>query len=160
MPKSSKLVIGAALCAVLATTTVAYARVSRVQKDVATQRLAHMNLQAFQLGVLAQMMQGRQPYDPELAVAAADALASLAQQDWTTYLLPGTSSGEIETSRAAASIWTNMDDFLARKQGLADATDQMLAAAGDGLEALTAQMGAVTEACGQCHRDYRVIPAN
>lgn len=137
---------------------VALAATDRELQDAANARLSHMNLQAYNLGIIAKMVQGRNDYDAALALAAAESLASLARADWQVYLLPGTAAGQLETSRAAPVIWESPDDFAARKQAFADAADLMVEAAGQDLDAIRTTLSAVTESCGQCHRTYRSIP--
>lgn len=128
------------------------------QRDAAAARLANMNLQAFNLGIIGRMAQGRTDYDAATAKAAADNLAALAQGDWSIYFPQGTSADEIESSRAEPAIWQNWDDFNANKQIFVEAADTMAAAASTDLDSLRGAMVGLTEACGGCHRDYRRIP--
>jgi len=119
-------------------------------------RQAHMDLYAFNLGVLGGMAQGALAYDAGAATAAADNLVALASINQTTYWLPGTESGAVEGSRAKAELWSGIDDLMAKNAVLVAAAAAMQVAAGTDLVSLQAAMGPLGGACGACHMSYRV----
>jgi len=119
-------------------------------------RHAHMDLYAFNLGVLGGMAQGAVAYDAGAATAAADNLVALASINQTNYWLPGTESGAVEGSRTKVELWSAMDDLTARQAALVDAAAAMQAGAGTDLVSLQAAMGPLGSACGACHMAYRV----
>ena len=119
-------------------------------------RKAHMALQAFNIGPLAAMAKGEADYDASAAAAAARNLAMLTAMDVARYYPEGTASGEIEGTRALAAIWQTPDDFNAKWQDLGTATAALAESAGAGLDELKSALGPVGQACGGCHKTYRV----
>lgn len=118
-------------------------------------RQAHMDLYSFNLGIIGSMAKSEIPYDATVASAAAANLASLATLDQSAYWLPGSAAGSVDKTRALPEIWKNMAGFEASEAALMEATVGLQAAAGENLEALQAQLGAVGKACGECHKLYR-----
>ncbi|SHI32447.1 c-type cytochrome [Wenxinia saemankumensis] len=135
------------------------ATIAAAQSDpleaAAEARESHMHLYQTNLGVLGGMARGNMDYDAEAAQAAADNLASLSDLDERFYWVEGSSSEEIDDTRALPAIWENMDDFMAKSDALHEAAVAMAEVAGDGVEAVQAQMGALGGACGSCHETYR-----
>ena len=118
-------------------------------------REGHMKAYALHLGALGGMAKGDIAYDAEMASAHAGELAALAGLAQTGYWQEGTSSDELEGSRALPAIWEDMADFDAKKEALHQAAMQLETAAGEGQEQLQAAFGAVGGACGACHKAYR-----
>ncbi len=120
----------------------------------ARERLMHV--QAYHLSIIGPMAQGEAEYDAALAGEAAANLASLAQLASAGYLWPeGSSSAELEDSRALPAIWENTEDFQAKAAALEEATATLASAAGTDLASLQGALGAVGQACGACHEAYR-----
>ena len=118
-------------------------------------RKAHMQLYAHNLGVLGAMAKGEAEYDADAAGAAASNIAALSKLSQNTYWAAGTSSDDVEGSRALPAIWENIPDVIEKAQALTAAADGAAAEAGNGLEALQASMGPLGKACGGCHEDYQ-----
>ncbi len=118
-------------------------------------RHAHMQLYAFNLGALGAMAKGEMDYDAATATAAANNLATLAKLDQSRYWAPGTSADEVEGSRALPAIWEKSEDVGQKAADLVAATEAMAAAAGDGVEAIQANMRDLGGACSACHKAYR-----
>jgi cytochrome c556 len=140
--------LGGALCATLAS----------AQEDgnpAVKARQSQMSLQAFNLGILGQMAQGKADYDAEAAQAAAANLAALTATDWRAYFPEGTADGEVPDTEALPAIWEDMADFEAKKQAVADAAAALAEAAGTDLDALKGAMPGVANACSACHKTYR-----
>ena len=146
------LIVGAAAAAI-ATTALAQ---QSPQETAVKARQAHMTLYSANLGVLGAMAQGNMDYDAERAQMAAGNLAALAQLHQGLYWLPGTSHEEIESSRTLPALWENGEEARAYGMALAEAAVAMEAVAGDGVEALQANLGAIGRNCGGCHEDFRL----
>lgn len=114
-------------------------------------RQAHMQLYAHNLGILGGMAQAKIDYDAELAQIAANNLAAVASLDETTYWVDGTAEG----TKARPAIWENMDDFMAKQDGMTAAAAAMAEVAGTDLASLQGAMGDLGGACSACHREYR-----
>jgi len=120
-----------------------------------TARKAHMQLYAFNLGVLGNMVRGNIPFDAAASQAAADNLAALSQLSQANYWLPGSDAENLEGSRLKPELFDNVDDAVAKGQALSEAA-VALAGMADTLDGLRAGIGPVGGACGACHRAYRV----
>ena len=118
-------------------------------------RQAHMQLYAFNLGILGGMAQGEVEYNADVAQAAADRLAALATMNQGAYWLPGSDSDSLEGSRALPAIWEPGSKAGEIGAGMAEGALAMQAAASTGVEGIQANMRAVGGACGACHEDYR-----
>jgi cytochrome c556 len=150
MPLASRTLVAALATALLAGTAVA-----QDANPAIAARKAHMDLYAFNLGIVGGMARGNVPYDAAAATAAAGNLAALAKLDQSRYWPEGTSSLDTSESRALPELWDNIPDAVAKGQALAAAADAFAAQAGGGLEALQAGLGPVGQACGACHESYR-----
>ena len=119
-------------------------------------RKAHMQLYAFNLGVLGGMAKGEVEYNADAASAAAANLSALTKLDQMAYWVPGTDSDSVEGSRSLAKIWDNVPDVVSKSEALAAAAATMEGAAGGGLESLQSAMGPLGGSCGDCHKAYRL----
>lgn len=111
---------------------------------------------SFNLSILGDMAKGEVDYDAERAQTAADRLTKLTDLDQAGYWPEGTSSDQVEQSRALPAIWENMEEFRSGFEKLHEATLSMRDVAGNGREAVAGQMKALGDACGACHEDYRM----
>ncbi|MAM60597.1 cytochrome c [Maritimibacter sp. UBA3975] len=118
-------------------------------------RQATMQLYAFNLGTIGAMAQGNMDYDAEAATAAAQNLVKLSSMNQGPMWAPGTSTDDIEGTRALPAIWTDMDGVIEKAVALNEAAAAMETAAGESLESLQGAMGALGGACGDCHKAYR-----
>lgn len=140
-----------ASAAALTLGTVAFAGGHADQDPAVTARQAHMQLYAHNIGILGAMAQGKADYDADLAQVAATNLAAVAALDERTYWVEGTAEG----TKALPAIWENMDDFMAKQDGLTNAAAVMAEVAGTDLASLQGAMGDLGGACSACHREYR-----
>ncbi|WP_210529827.1 c-type cytochrome [Rubellimicrobium arenae] len=125
-------------------------------QDIAVEiRQGHMLNYAANLMVVGGMAQGQRDYDAAAAQVAADNLFHLASINQAHYWPEGTSNADMEDSKALPAIWENMDDFNAKQANLLQAVTALQGAAGTDLAALQGAMGAVGQACGACHQNYR-----
>ena len=118
-------------------------------------RKAHMQLYAFNLGILGGMARGNAEYDAEAASAAAANMAALTSMAQAAYWPMGTDNESMEGTKALPNLWTDFAGAAKIGGDLAAASAALAETAGDGLEALQAGMGPVGGACGACHRTYR-----
>lgn len=118
-------------------------------------RQSHMQLYAFNIGMLGAMAKEETPYDAAAAGNAANNLASLATLSQAGYWLPGSDSDSVEGSNALAAIWAADSKIGEKGKDFVDAVMAMQAAAGTDLGALQGAIGALGKGCGGCHESYR-----
>ncbi|MGZ9812373.1 c-type cytochrome [Pseudoroseicyclus sp. H15] len=119
-------------------------------------RQSHMVLQQTFLMPLGGMAQGNIPYDAETAGLAAANLAAVSSVDPFLYFPEGTSSADMEGTRALPAIWEDPEGFAAAWDALDVATAELASVAGNSLEELQGAFGPVGMSCGGCHRNYRM----
>jgi cytochrome c556 len=124
-------------------------------EELLTARHGYMLMLANQLAPLGAMAKGEAPYDAAAAEKAAQSLAALASVDTSMVWAPGTEAGALADSAALPEIIANAGDREARFAELKTAANPLAAAAGTGHDGLKAAMGAVGQACGGCHKQYR-----
>ncbi len=118
-------------------------------------RQAQFQLYAHNLAVLGGMAQGKIDYDAAMAQTAADNLFHITRHDQGRMWPEGTSTADTDATRALPAIWDNLDDFTAKFADLQDASVALRDVAGDGLDTMRPAVGALGDACGACHEDYR-----
>lgn len=119
-------------------------------------RQAAMQLNAFYLGQLGAMAKGEVEYDADAAKAAADSLAAVAALSQQAMWPEGSDNGALGDGTAALPvIWTNMDGFRADAEELKAAAEALAVLAGESVDGLRSGMGAVGQACGACHKEFR-----
>ena len=122
-------------------------------------RQAVMRLNSFNLGLLGAMAKGEAPYDAKVAAAAANNLLAIANMDNAAMWPAGSGAdapGLADKTRAKPEIWSTYPEITEKQQALTDALTTMAAAAGEGLDAVRANMGAVGDGCKGCHESFRV----
>lgn len=119
-------------------------------------RKAHMQLYAFNLGILGAMAKGEMDFNADIATEASGNLASLTTFGQMAYWPPGTTNADLgpEVTRALPAAWENIPDLISKGQAMAAAAAKLSENAGT-LEGLQANMGDVGKACGACHKPYR-----
>lgn len=118
-------------------------------------RQSHMELYAFNLGILGGMARGNAEYDADAAMAAAANMAALTSLAQGAYWPMGSDNASAEGTRALPNLWTDFTGAAKIGGDLAAASQALAAVAGDGLEALQGAMGPIGGACGACHKTYR-----
>lgn len=152
MKLTRSIILGSAAAAV--GSTVVYAA-SHSDLPLAVQaRLHHMELFEFTLGSLVPMARGQVDFDAEAAQRAADNLNLIAQIDTTAYWPEGTSTEDLEGTRALPEIWADIPSVLAEVEKLQTATAALAESAGT-LDGVRATLGPVGGACTSCHEKYR-----
>lgn len=156
MVRSTFSALGAlAAAAVIGLATMAPAQDGATLPPQVHARQSLMGLYQYYLMPLGGMAQGKVPYDAEVAQSAAANLATLAKMPIFDMWPAGTSTSDIEGTRALPAMWDNLDDVVAKIGALGAAADAMTVAAGTGADALKAAMGPLGAACAGCHQPYR-----
>lgn len=133
----------------------AFAQDKEIERAVSA-RQSLMTLFSFNLGPLGEMAKGQMDYDAETATTAAENLAALAKIDQSGMWPEGSGTEALgDETEALRVIWENHDDFTEKRDALEEATAEFASAAGQDLDALRAGIGAVGDACGACHEDFR-----
>ncbi len=123
-----------------------------------TARQALMQVYAFNLGQLAAMVKGQAPYDATAASNAAGNLMAAAKMKNGAMWPKGSDAGQADLAgktRAKPDIWAAGSKIGEASMALAMAAEKLAGEAGNGLDALKANFGAVGGACGGCHKPFR-----
>jgi len=142
-----------------ATTIATFAQDELAFANQVDARQSFMHVYRFNLGMLGAMARGDAPYDAELASAAANNLLAASKMNNRAMWPAGSdmnAAGYEGVSFAKAEIWSADSEVGAKSQALTEALEAMAAVAGDGLDAVRANMGAVGNGCKGCHELYRV----
>ncbi len=145
-------------CAGMVTTSAAMAEDFPFKKQIKA-RQAFMQLYAYNLGLLGAMAKGEADYDAKVAAAAANNLQAAAQMDNSTMWPEGSDASVAELdgkTRAKPEAWTTFPEVSEKHKKLSEVLTTMAAEAGNGLDAVKANMGAVGKACKGCHESFRV----
>ena len=119
-------------------------------------RRAAMTLQSWYAGPLFQMAKGAMEYDAEMAKTYAANLDAVVNIEAAAMWSEGTDNAAYEgKTRALPEIWTTWPEAGKKAQALVDASADLAAVAGEGLDALRSKIGAVGNACKGCHDDFR-----
>lgn len=118
-----------------------------------------MAYRAIQLGTLGAMAKGEVPYDAAAAQKAADNLMAALTIDASMLFPPGSDNAANPASRTLAALWAEGSGIGDKAKATGDAATALQAAAGTGLDAMTAALDPVGAACTACHKAFRV-PAN
>ncbi|MCG6901909.1 MAG: cytochrome c [Rhodobacter sp.] len=154
MAYNHNVLLGLVAAAFTATAALAGSHTSGQAEKAVKARKAHMGLNAFNLGILGAMAKGEVEFNADVAQGAANDLAALAMMSQASYWPEGSSSDDMEGTRALPVAWTDMAGIIEKAQALGAATTAMAAAAGT-LEGVQAAIGPVGAACGACHKVYR-----
>lgn len=107
-------------------------------------------------GALFAMAKGDVEYNAEAATTHAKNLEILANMDTSSMWLPGSSKeGRKGKTRALPVIWTTFPAIGEKSQAFKDASAKLAMAAGDGIDGLRANIGALGASCKGCHETYR-----
>ena len=137
----------AALAAAAAATSVL------AQSDPIATRMALMKGNNDNARNVSQMIRGQQPFDPAKVDAAFAQWAETAQK-LPAQFPPDSKTGQ--KSRAAPAIWDHKQDFDAKAAAFGKAVAENRAKARNSLEDLKVAFAPVSDACDNCHKDYRL----
>ncbi len=121
-------------------------------------RQAVMKLYSFNLGILGAMAKGEMDYDADLAKSSADNLLATAKMKNGAMWPQGSdmaTAGNENLTWAKAVIWSSFPEVGEKHQALTDAAIKMAAEAGNGVDAIRANIGAVGGSCKACHDSFR-----
>jgi cytochrome c556 len=121
-------------------------------------RQSGMTLYAYNLGLLGAMAKGSTPYDAKIATEAAHNLLSVSLMKNSTMWPAGSdidAPGLANKTRAKNKIWSNFPEVGEKHQTLTENLTNMSLVAGDGVEAIRANIGSVGKACKGCHEQFR-----
>jgi len=124
--------------------------------DTIKARQGYYKLVGHNAGVLFGMAKGDIEYDAEKAAAHAANLEALSNMNASS-LFPAGSSKEDRPgkTRALAKIWTTFPAIGEKSKAFGEATTKIAASAGNGLDALRADIGGLGASCKGCHENYR-----
>ncbi|MGI9202750.1 MAG: c-type cytochrome [Woeseiaceae bacterium] len=152
------LLVTLATVALGASTFVTFAQEEYPYQNQIEARQAVMNVYRFNLGMLGAMAKGEMPYDAGMASDAANNLKAAANMRNGAMWPAGSdmsAPGLANMTAAKPDIWSNMSDVGEKSQALKAAVEAMSAAAGNGLDALRSNMGALGDGCKGCHEPFR-----
>jgi cytochrome c556 len=116
------------------------------------QRQSAMTLQLKYFLPLAQMAQGKMPYDANIVARNAAYLDMLTQMPWDGFA----ESTKGEKTRALPAVYSETAKFKQAQDQLRTAVGALVAASKGGNEgAVKAAVGDVNKACGNCHDNFR-----
>ncbi|MCH9674646.1 MAG: cytochrome c [Gammaproteobacteria bacterium] len=121
-------------------------------------RKGYMQLYSYNIGVLGAMAKGKRPYDAEAAQTAADNLVAVTQMKNGALWPKGSHKANPEVgdrTRSLPEIWSTYPKIAEAGKAFKVAAKDMQGAAGGGLDALKAKMGALGKGCKGCHDDFR-----
>jgi cytochrome c556 len=111
-------------------------------------------LLGYYISPLAGMARGLVPFDADTVATGSARIADLAPMIPETFRRD-TRGADVKTE-ALDPIWDNLDDFSAKASALAEKAGELNAIAASGTEAeVKAAIGAMGQACGNCHDEYR-----
>ena len=99
------------------------------------------------------MAKGEIAFNPDVAMAALATFAA-AGRSFPSFFPEGSETGG--NTEAKATIWEDMEGFIAASTAFAGDAGAAIAAKPADLDAFRAAFGSVAENCKSCHEDYRV----
>lgn len=119
-------------------------------------RQGDMELRGFFLGPLAAMAKGDMPYDAEMAASLASNLKLLLELDMGRAWAEGTDKEKYKgKTHALPKIWSTYPEIAEYGKKYKAAVGVLAGSAGNGLDALRANLGDVGDACKACHDDFK-----
>lgn len=130
-------------------------------QDALTPEAAHEAREDFMkvfgqnMKVLSDMAKGDVAYDEAAASAAAAAIEEQSGKDLAALLVPGSSSDDVDESRALPAIWDNVEDVTAKFADLNEAAAGASEAVKGGQDNIGPVLQKLGGTCKACHDDYR-----
>ena len=110
---------------------------------------------AINMATLAGMAKGDVAYDEAAASRAAANIEALTHYDLPGLFIEGSAAGQAEDTAAKPEIWTDMDGFKAKFDGLVQAAAGSSEAVKGGQANVGPVVGKLGGACKACHDVYR-----
>jgi len=118
-----------------------------------TYRDSLMHVVSAQLDVLDSMAEGKREPDNAAFMRASNNLLFLSRMYTDAFNVRAT----VEESLASPEIWNNRNDFVARVNNLMGRVEALIITASEhGVDAAMPLVNDVSEACSDCHREYRL----
>lgn len=120
-------------------------------------RQGQMQVVSFTLGPIAAMAKGEMDYDAEIAMTNAKNMEALAKLKTGAMWPEGSDNASLgeDKTRALPAAWAADSKVGEKHMAWVDASTNLAAVAGDGLDALKPAVAEVGKSCGGCHDDYR-----
>jgi cytochrome c556 len=125
------------------------------EEKIVEARQGYFSLLGANMGVFAGMAKGQVDYDAEAAQNAADNIVLLSSYNAGHLFMPGTSSLDLDNTRALPDIWDDMPGVQAKFSDFNKAALAMQEVAGNGKAEMAGALGALGGTCKACHDDYR-----
>ena len=124
--------------------------------DAIKARKGEMQLRSFNAGPLFAMAKGSIPYDAKMATTLANNLKTLLDVDMGRSWAQGSDIDNYFGETAAKSeIWTTYPEISNYGKEYATAVNELVAVAGNGVDALKSKVGALGKSCKGCHDEFR-----
>lgn len=147
--------VGVALALGIASPTGPVSAAESFAKEIKA-RKAVMQIYSFNLGILGSMAKGKMAYDAKKAQAAAENLAAAANMKNGAMWPKGSDNVALgKRTRAKPEAWTKYPEIAPHGKSLKAAAAKMAAVAGNGVDAIKANMKAIGQSCGGCHKIAR-----
>lgn len=131
-------------------------RADEAMEDIIHARQGYYKLVRHHAGVLFDMARGDVAYNAEQATAHADNLLALSRMDTGSLWPVGSSKEDMPgKTRALKKIWDTYPDIVEKSNAWKAAVADMASAAGDGVDAIRARVGALGSGCKGCHDNFR-----
>jgi cytochrome c556 len=122
-------------------------------EDAIKYRRSVMTLQGAHISALGAMVNGRVPFDAQVAARHADVLALVSTLPWNAFAVAGSDKGD---TRAKPEVWSEPAKFKGHSDKLQAETAKLAAAAKTGnLDNLKAAFGPTAGTCKACHDDFQ-----
>ncbi len=122
-------------------------------EDAIKYRQSALTVMANHFGRIAQMAQGRVPFDAKVAAENADIVLTMSKLPFQAF---GEGTDKGLPQRAKPEVWKEQPKFKAAAEKMQGEVVKLDAAAKTGnLDAIKAAVGAVGSSCKACHDDFR-----
>jgi len=131
-----------------------FATAGTPEEDMIEARQSVMRLYGFSMGTLGAMAKGKMPYDAEKAAAAASNLKLMTQIDGSSMWAPGTDNSVPafkDLTEAKPDGWKRYPEVSKIDEEFTAAVMKLADSAGNGLDALRADIRGVGKGCKGCH---------
>lgn len=119
-------------------------------------RQGYFTMLGANMAPLAAMAKGEMEYDEAAAVRAASNIEALATYDVSIHFPAGTSRADLgDVTEAKAEIWSNLDDFVSKRDGFRTAAAGAADAVKGGRANVGARLAQLGASCKACHDSYR-----